>query len=612
MEDQSSPSQQSENSSQSAAESEFRSRKRKKDPTQWKKNIQKESRQRGRSYQRDHGPAKGTIAAAKVCPLGTELCHENCRLDCSAKIPDNARQIIFDYYYSIDQSGKDAYLSKCIESKTPDRKRKGAAKHHAFSYAYKVSVGGQQHYICKTALGNLLCIGRKVLDRVKKSVSDCPGPSNSNQSRRHSNRPNKIIDSRQAMVIDHIASYPAESSHYSRQKNGNRKYLAATLSVAEMYRQYASKCQDQNEEPVSEKYYRDIFNTKFNLGFGSPRSDVCAKCCSGEMDETHESCYHKASEEMKSDRSKAREGSGPIYITFDLQQTMPLPKVVASEAFYLRQLWFYNFGVHLVTNVGENGFMQTWMENEGGRGSNEICSGLLAFLEVAKESLSYSNSLVAWSDSCSGQNKNFTMVAFWQYVLLTKQFNLIDHKFPEIGHSYMDSDRDFGLIEKRLRKVEQVFSGSEYRELIKKAKVNDPFIVQDISKGMVDAKQLVQALKLMNKKRTLGMEKVEFRNIKWFRFEKFGFYKYKMSFDENEPWKEVDIRGRQFTSEVSIDIAESRFSLPGQRAVQAAKVADIQKLLKYVPRIHQQFFRQLAATTEEGSIASDENSGSDE
>ena len=45
-----------------------------------------------------------------------------------------------------------------------------------------------------------------------------------------------------------------------------------------MYSLYKEWCMDMSFEAVSDRKYRDIFNTKFNLGFGSPRSDTCAVC----------------------------------------------------------------------------------------------------------------------------------------------------------------------------------------------------------------------------------------------------------------------------------------------------------------------------------------------
>ena len=83
------------------------------------------------------------------------------------------------------------------------------------------------------------------------------------------------------------------------------------------------------------------------------------------------------------------------------------------------------------------------------RGSCEVPSALLRFAEV-DSACCRKDHLLIWSDSCAGQNKNFTMIALYQYMILKGYFKVIDHKFPEVGHSYLDSDRDFARIEKVL------------------------------------------------------------------------------------------------------------------------------------------------------------------
>ena len=140
-------------------------------------------------------------------------------------------------------------------------------------------------------------------------------------------------------------------------------------------------------------------------------------------------------------------------MTYDMEKTMPLPKLSVGEAFYLRQIWMYNAGVHVVRQKREGSYFQIWTENEGKRGVYEVCSSLLAFFTIADIS---SNKLVVWSDSCAGQNKNFATICFWQYVLLSGRFNTTEHKFPEPGHTYLDSDRDFGKVEAAVKKRENI------------------------------------------------------------------------------------------------------------------------------------------------------------
>ena len=48
------------------------------------------------------------------------------------------------------------------------------------------------------------------------------------------------------------------------------------------------------------------------------------------------------------------------------------------------------------------------------------------------------------------------MNALWQLLLVSARFKVIDHKFPEVGHTYMDSDRDFDLIGSQVRKTRKV------------------------------------------------------------------------------------------------------------------------------------------------------------
>ena len=176
--------------------------------------------------------------------------------------------------------------------------------------------------------------------------------------------------------------------------------------------------------------------------------------------------------------------------------------------------------------------MHTWTENQAGRGCEEIISSLLVFFD--NDELCNARNLIAWSDSCAGQNKNFYIIAFWQMLLANGRFGQIEHKFPEVGHTYMDSDRDFAQIEKLCRKTERVFTVDEYHTLMRNAKRRNPFKVTDVSLAMIRAKELAQKLKLVKRTRNVDGEKIEFSKIRAIRVTKFGFFSYKTSFaDQN-------------------------------------------------------------------------------
>ena len=91
-----------------------------------------------------------------------------------------------------------------------------------------------------------------------------------------------MYDDKIEEVKAHISRFPAESSHYSHNKNPNRKYLQSGLNMSKMYDLYVSETQD----PVKKNVYRQVFNYDFNLGFGCPRSDTCATCDEYNANET--------------------------------------------------------------------------------------------------------------------------------------------------------------------------------------------------------------------------------------------------------------------------------------------------------------------------------------
>lgn len=123
-------------------------------------------------------------------------------------------------------------------------------------------------------------------------------------------------------------------------------------------------------------------------------------------------------------------------------------------------------------------------------GVKEICSSLFTFLSTT-DVCDDKKKLIAWSDSCPGQNKNFAMIAFWQYVLLTKRFASIEHKFPIPGHTFLDSDRDFGKVETAVKRREHIYSVDEYQNIMltcmRKAKPS----VTRVGDKMLDLDKLV-------------------------------------------------------------------------------------------------------------------------
>lgn len=68
-----------------------------------------------------------------------------------------------------------------------------------------------------------------------------------------------------------------------------------------------------------------------------------------------------------------------ITFCFDLQQLQVLPKKPIQQAYYARQIGFYNLCIS--DQYAKSAHFCTWTEEEAGRGSEEISSSTINFFE---------------------------------------------------------------------------------------------------------------------------------------------------------------------------------------------------------------------------------------
>ena len=208
--------------------------------------------------------------------------------------------------------------------------------------------------------------------------------------------------------------------------------------------------------------------------------------------------------------------------------------------------------------------------------------------------------LIAWSDSCTGQNKNFFILCLWQYLISTKKFTIIDHKFPESGHSFLDSDRDFLKVEKLIKKRENIYSVNEYHEIFKKSQLRSPPVVTRMSQKFLSLKEFPMMMNFSNKQVNTDGEKIGFRDgIRWIRVKTVGEYNYKNSFNDDEPWKTV-ITGTEFEPVDPLIRTETT------RPVAEKKLCDLRKQLPYIPISFRAFYMNISSTNAVDSDITDD------
>ena len=433
-----------------------RSRKRPVNKSKWKVSVSKKKRNLGEEY-----VSVKTKQAIKARTIGAP-----CKCGCFEKIGMDKIQTIFNEFWKIgDYEIQNAYLNNLMKSVDVKRSRvKNRPSRRLRSVEYRVIYHDVSYSVCALAFRNIHGLTERRLRTVRDKVGES-GCLNKDK-RGHQKKSREVPEPTRQKVIEHINSLPALSSHYSRAKSPNRKYLSPELNVSKLYDLYCDWLIEYypDEQSVKESFYRHIFNTKFNLGFTPPMSDTCNYCDKVKyqiqnLDEVRdveqinklivEKELHNKTANMAHTLIKnfvGSQNSTVAAIAIDLQQALPTPKINSGIQYYKRKLWTYNLGIHNI--VTGQASMYIWDETVGKRGSSEIASCLMHYITPQVDTLHI------FSDNCSGQNKNINMVLTCLRNIHSGRFKKIEHSFMVPGHSYLPCDRDFGNIELYLKKRE--------------------------------------------------------------------------------------------------------------------------------------------------------------
>lgn len=313
-----------------------------------------------------------------------------------------------------------------------------------------------------------------------------------------------------------ITTLRGHESHYGRAKS-RRIYLSSEYNITVLWKIYNEGAAENLK--VNYKYFSRIFNTYFNIAFGSPATDVCGFCVRTQTSISNS----KDKREMEKLKTTLRvhkfranqffkllkeKPAHSITYCFDLQQVQVLPKVPIQDAFYAQQLSFYCF---CVTGVDiKKPVFYTWMEHQAKRGSAETSSALRDFLNKAEFGSDIKH-IRLFADGCAGQNKNahvMHMLMLWLYRDAPQNIESVVITFPIRGHSYLPADRVFGQIEKVTRSFSTIKSPTQYYDIYSKKgevrQLGNDWVVYDIKSALKSLKKIegISAAKRIIIKRT--------------------------------------------------------------------------------------------------------------
>lgn len=547
------------------------SRKRQRNLTKWRRNVIKKARNCGEEY---------TDWKGNVCPKRQQknAC-TNCRQKCSEKFSVEERRQIFENYWQLgDVNRQRDFIAKLVDitdkARTRSRKKdrnensggesstenkeagKTKERNRTFSFKYMFYSQGNKVVVCKTFFLNTLGISAQVVKTVFKKMGSTGIVAEDRRGRACKN--SKLDDSIKQSVRDHINLFETVESHYCR-KNTSKRFLPPSLNISKMYGLYQEHCEKHNVPPATESIYRTIFNSEFNFSFFIPKKDICDLCSrynEGTIEEKNEieieyQAHIKnkdiARQLKNADKEKAKLNNELCAAVFDLEQILPVPKSNVGLTYYKLKLSTYNFTVFNLANA--DGFCYMWYESIGKRGSSEIGSCLMRFINhnVQQGAKQFS----FYSDNCSGQNRNKFL--FTLYSFLAQKLNIvIRHNFLEKGHTETEGDSMHSVIERASKHV-PIFTPDQWYTLVRTAKKNKPYNVVEMDKeDFFNLKALTQETAL-NWDRDENNEKLYLNKIRVIEANYEYPNKILFKYDFQEQFKKIDLlqKGRR---KIDIDI----------------------------------------------------------
>lgn len=493
------------------------------------------------------------------------------------------------HFFSKGKVQQDIFLTRYIAPYEPERRKTKTTpscstqkKTRSLSVTYFLTGKKKKKLpVCKSFFMKVFSIKKDRLISIAKTVFEGKVP----KENRGGDRKSQKSSEKKAKLREFLASLPANESHYNRNKS-KRIYLSSDLNISKLRKLYNESVPPELQ--VKPTMFWEVFVNDFNIGFRSPTSDACSTCIllnnriAAETDpkkkKTHqiEKRVHKLRAQYFYKMAKM---SDPDSLTFcfDLQQVQPLPRTPIQDAFYARQISFYNFCI--VAMDSRNPKFYQWSEDLSGRGSTEVGSALLHYLNGID--LAGISVLRLFCDGCGGQNKNSHIVQallFWLVNKSPENLKEILLTFPVRGHSFLPADRVFGRVEKEIRTKPVIISKDEYYSIYNNhgevRKLGEDWTILDIKslldyykkiEGMRELKRIVLKKHVITKKRGRRMVTEIQCLVNIYR-------NYRNEFDDERIPFCLLKRGKRHPTEL--------FEICTTKVLSAAKKKDVGKLLK--------------------------------
>lgn len=222
------------------------------------KKISQSKRNKGESYMNVNGLV---VPGRKFKPLTSD-----CRNKCEEKIPSSIQQQYFNTYWALGTYNQRILfigtLMDVVDKKTQTLQKHVNSRNRIHTIKYYLECEGKKSQVCQKCFRQCFDETESYIKTVIKKKLEQP-TTEFRDHRGSGAGTNKIPENVAQIVRDHINSFPAYESHYTR-RDTSCKYFHADLTLKQMHKLY---CDKHETNTVSQTKYYQIFKGKFKIYF---------------------------------------------------------------------------------------------------------------------------------------------------------------------------------------------------------------------------------------------------------------------------------------------------------------------------------------------------------
>ena len=198
--------------------------------------------------------------------------HDTKALQCCKLTMAQINKLHTTFYAHPNKQKQDALILKFC-SIVPVKLRPGFKGKRETSIKYAVHIDKRKVPICQKFFLKIFDITKHRVAYVMRRFFFVGEFADERRGGNH--KENKFKEQKQS--IHNFIHLQCVETHYCRKtKHTERKYLPSDLNLSKLYDVY--KRSEYSLPNVKKSYFRNIFNNYYNIGFGSPQTDVCSKC----------------------------------------------------------------------------------------------------------------------------------------------------------------------------------------------------------------------------------------------------------------------------------------------------------------------------------------------